>query len=256
VKGLEDKVVLVTGATGILGRAIVARFATEGSDVLVASRDLSKAERTIREQNVGGRCIPVELDLVDSQSIGRLVQRLSAEPGLPDVIIANASHREGIAIPFAEITHDSFVDLFRTDLAGHMLLVRDVVQALADQQASVVFVSSVYALAGVDPSIYSPGVIPTPIQYAATKAAALGATRWLAAAWGRRGIRVNAVVAGGVASDRNRNSDFTRNYSAKTMLNRMASADEVASAIAFLASDDASYITGECLVVDGGFSAW
>jgi NAD(P)-dependent dehydrogenase (short-subunit alcohol dehydrogenase family) len=97
---------------------------------------------------------------------------------------------------------------------------------------------------------------PTPVQYSAVKAAAEGATRWLAAAWGERGVRVNALVAGGVASKQRQSSEFVKRYSEKTMLCRMALADEVASAAAFLASDEASYITGHCLVVDGGLTAW
>jgi NAD(P)-dependent dehydrogenase (short-subunit alcohol dehydrogenase family) len=99
-------------------------------------------------------------------------------------------------------------------------------------------------------------MLPTPVQYAAVKAAAEGATRWLAAMWGERGVRVNALVPGGVASTQRQSEEFVKRYSEKTMLRRMATAEEVASAAAFLASDEASYITGQCLVVDGGLTAW
>ncbi len=108
----------------------------------------------------------------------------------------------------------------------------------------------------MNPDIYPPGMASTPVQYAAVKGAALGLTRWLAAFWGARAVRVNAVVAGGIASGERQPEEFVRAYSRKTMLGRMASADEIASAVAFLASQEASYVTGECLVVDGGFSAW
>jgi NAD(P)-dependent dehydrogenase (short-subunit alcohol dehydrogenase family) len=112
----------------------------------------------------------------------------------------------------------------------------------------------------VDQGLYPEGMATAPVQYAAVKAAALGTTRWLAALWGERGVRVNALASGGVSSkdkDKARQpKEFVKNYSAKTMLRRMASPEEVASAAAFLASDESSYVTGQCLVVDGGLTAW
>jgi NAD(P)-dependent dehydrogenase (short-subunit alcohol dehydrogenase family) len=257
MKGLKARVALVTGATGLLGGAIATRLAAEQVTVAVASRSLSKARLWIEQrERTNGAYVPVQLDLADEQSIRDCLDQVAEKAGVPTIIVANASLREGLDVPLAKIRHDSFANLFAVDIAGHVLLLRHSVDRLAGQPASIVFLSSIYALAGVDHGIYPEGMSPAPVQYAAVKAAAQGATRWLAALWGERGVRVNALVAGGISSVPPQPTEFVKRYSGKTMLRRMASAEEVANAAAFLASDEASYITGQCLVVDGGLTAW
>jgi NAD(P)-dependent dehydrogenase (short-subunit alcohol dehydrogenase family) len=257
MRGLKGRVALVTGGTGLLGGAIAARLAAEQATVAIASRNLSKAKLwTERAERTNGEYIPVQLDLADEQSIRGCLDDIVNQAGVPTIVVANATLREGLGVPFEKITHDSFTNLFAVDIAGHVLLLRHCVDRLAGQPAGMVFLSSIYGQAGVDHSIYPEGMAPTPVQYAAVKAAVLGATRWLAAVWGERGVRVNAVVAGGVSAEQRQPKEFVKLYSEKTMLRRMASAEEVASAAAFLASDEASYITGHCLVVDGGLTAW
>jgi NAD(P)-dependent dehydrogenase (short-subunit alcohol dehydrogenase family) len=257
MKGLKGRVALVTGGTGLLGSAIATRLAAEQATVAITSRDLSKVKAWAEQnENAAAKYVPVQLDLTAEKSIRRCLDYIEDQAGAPTIIVANASLREGVGVPFEKITHDSFTSLFGVDIAGHVLLLRHSVERLAGQPASVVFLSSIYGQVGVDHRIYPEGMAPTPVQYAAVKAAAEGATRWLAAAWGERGVRVNALVAGGVSSAQRQSNEFVKRYSKKTMLRRMALADEVASAAAFLASDEASYITGHCLVVDGGLTAW
>jgi NAD(P)-dependent dehydrogenase (short-subunit alcohol dehydrogenase family) len=255
MKGLKGRVALVTGGTGLLGSAIATRLAAEQATVAITSRDLSKAKKWAeKRENTAAKFIPLQLDLVDEKSIRACLDCLEQQASVPTIIVANASLREGLGLPFEKISHESFTNLFGADIAGHILLLRQGVDRLASRPASVVFLSSIYAQVGVDHGLYPAGMAPTPVQYAAVKAAAEGATRWLAAAWGGLGVRVNALVAGGVSSAQP--DEFVKRYSEKTMLRRMALADEVASAAVFLASDEASYITGHCLVVDGGLTAW
>jgi NAD(P)-dependent dehydrogenase (short-subunit alcohol dehydrogenase family) len=257
MKGLKGRVALVTGATGVLGSAISRRLAMEEGTVMIASRSLPKAERWIEENgNADGRFIPVHLDLSLESSIVDGLKQIIQRAGTPTVIVANASLREGLNESFENLTHASFTNLFNVDIAGHVLLLRKAVDLLAGESASFVFLSSIYARAGVDNRIYPQAMTPTPVQYAAVKAAAESVTRYLAALWGERGIRVNALVPGGIAVAQRQSKEFVERYSARTMLGRMASPDEIASVAAFLASDEASYITGQCIVVDGGLTAW
>lgn len=262
MKGLSGHIALVTGGIGLIGGAIASRLAEEGTRVVVTSRDAAKAQAWIAQQDskLTERLSALTLDLGNEQSIAETLDQLAQTVGLPSILIANASLRDGLGKPFDEINHESFTNLYNVDLAGHFICARELVKRLGAQasepKASVVFLSSIYAVNGVDYQIYPEGMLGTPPQYSAAKAAALALTRHLAARWGRQGVRVNAVIAGGVRSTARQPEQFLANYNRKTMLGRMAQPDEIASAVAFLASDEASYITGECLVVDGGLSAW
>lgn len=261
MNGLRGKLALVTGGTGLLGRAIAARLTGEGCVVALASRSLEKAERAAREiaPDQPDLVLPLELDLRDAAGVSAALERLGAEKGVPDIFIANASNRDGLAAPFSELMPEDFDRLLSVDCGGHFLCARWIAERLTENRksGSIVLLSSIYAVAGVDPQIYPEGMPPAPVQYATVKAALLGMMRCLAARWGAQGIRVNAMIAGGVRNPVSpQNEEFVRNYNRKTMLNRMARPDEIASGVAFLASEESSYVTGACLAIDGGFTAW
>ena len=259
MKGLNNKIALVTGATGLLGTAIAHRLSQEGATVAVASRQVKKAKKWISDckGQSTGKFVPVEFDLADEGSIKSAFRYLTEHIGIPTILIANASLRAGLDTPFEQVSHGSFSHLFEVDAAGHFLCARYLVEQLApEMSASIVFVSSIYALAAADPAIYPEGMAPAPVQYASVKSGILGLSRYLAGIWGHQGVRVNAVVAGGVLARDRQSDEFVRRYARKTMLGRMAQPEEIANAAAFLASDESSYITGEHLIVDGGFCAW
>ncbi|MGH9508911.1 MAG: SDR family NAD(P)-dependent oxidoreductase [Terriglobales bacterium] len=258
MRGLKDHVALVTGATGLLGSAVCGRLAEEGVIVGVASREKSRAEAWIHAQaNPSLRFVPLQLDLSRADSIRAGFDALARAAAPPTILVCNASQREGLATPLPELSHESFGTLYAVDVAGHFLCAREMVERLGGRgPASIVLLSSIYAVAGVDAGVYPSGMLTTPPQYAAAKAALLGLTHWMAAQWGSRGVRVNALVPGGMRAPARQSEEFVRNYSAKTMLGRMATPEEIAAAVAFLSSEEASYITGGGMMADGGFTAW
>jgi len=260
VRGLRGRIALVTGATGLIGGQIARRLAADGARVNIASRTYERARQWI-ESNAGEAAsgfLPCEMDLMDSSSIKRSFEEMARSNAMPTIMIAAASLREGLATSPEALQHEHFTRLFASDIAGHYFCASEIVNRMGENQTgvSLVWLSSIYAEVGVDHRIYPEGMAPTPIQYAAAKSAVSGLVAYLAAQWGRRGVRVNAVVSGGVRLPDRQPGDFVEKYSEKTMLGRMGTADEIASAALFLASDEASYVTGTCLVVDGGFTRW
>ena len=247
----QRQTALVTGGSGLIGSAICRRLAGEGAVVIAASRSAA-TDRSRPARKSSGKIIPVVMDVTDERSVKTGFAEIVKRYGAPRILVANASCREALESSFDRIVAQHFADLCAVDIAGHFLCAQQFAAALPKgESGSIVFLSSIYAIAGADPELSS-----APPQYGAAKGALLGLTRSLAARWGRRGIRVNAVIAGGVEAPGRQSAKFRAAYGRKTMLRRMARAEEIASAVAFLASDDASYITGAALAVDGGYTAW
>jgi len=120
----------------------------------------------------------------------------------------------------------------------------------------IVNIASHYGLIGADQRIYGDSGLNLPASYAASKGAIVNLTRYLAAYWHGKNIRVNTLTPGGVFDQKYHSPNFVKKYSEKTILNRMAKSDEYNAAILFLISDASSYMTGSNLIIDGGWTAW
>ncbi len=259
MRGLSGKIALVTGATGLIGSAISQRLAEEGTTVIVTSRCLEKAKNWIKQQSkhINNKMIPMGLNLSNESNICSVLGKLKNQKIIPHILIANASNRDKVGGKITDLSYQNFNNLFEVDVTGHFLLARNLVEEQDNNiTSSIIFLSSIYACAGVDHSIYPYGMSPTPIHYATVKSGILGMTKYLASLWGIKNIRVNAIIAGGVRNTERQTDEFVNNYSSKTMLRRMAKPEEIASSVTFLASDDSSYITGASIIVDGGLLAW
>lgn len=253
------KPVLITGGTGLLGEAIADVFADKNHRVVITSREFDSAAGFCDNKNTDedtDQWVPLEVNLASSESILMAVETLDDMELYPSFVIANASSRDALGSSFDDISHDDFLSLFRVDVAGHMILTRELRKtAPPSSLASVTFMSSIYAIQGVDNGIYPEEMMPTPIHYSAVKSAMTGLVQSLAAQWGPS-TRVNVIISGGAQAEERQNDQFTEAYSDKTMLDRLAQPREVADAVYFLSSNNAGYITGNSLVVDGGYSAW
>lgn len=251
--GEAGRVVLVTGAAAGIGRATAELFAERGWRVALADRDETRlgAARSAIEQN-GGEAMAVPLDISDPDACEGVADRVVRDWGRIDALIANAGVQIGGSL--LDTSDEDWRRILSVNLDGTAYSARAVVPGMLQQgKGAIVIVSSVNALMG----------IPGMTVYDMSKAGVLGLARSLAAEYGARGIRVNAVCPGntltdfhldamarkGVSADEIR--EMTRGYG---LIGRIAEPREIAQAIAFLAGDQASFITGQALAVDGGFS--
>jgi len=242
---LTDQVAIVTGASSGLGVSIALALAEAGADLVLGARRLDRLEQTraLIEQT-GRRALAVRADISDPADCDALAQAAIAEFGRLDILINNAGL--GVVVPALRQSREDFRQLIDVNLNGCHWMACAAANAMTGSGA-IVNVSSMIALTTAG----------TPqAGYAASKAGLLGLTRDLAHEWtGRRGIRVNAVAPGYFATE----MTDVHMGAIEQLLKRVASGrtgrpEELASAVVFLASDASSYITGQTLVVDGGFT--
>lgn len=246
----EGRVAFVTGGARGIGRATVERLASEGGRVAFCDVDVGVGEQTAAELGGDTRFYPC--DIADEQQVADAVAHTRAELGDVSVLVNNAGVNANFDM--ATMTTDEWDAFMAVDLRAAWLTAKHVVPAMqAAGGGSIVNVSSMHGFVTLK------GFFP----YAAAKAGLLGLTRSMALDYGEHGIRVNAVCPGFIRTRLVQDSiDLNPDPAAAeaamlrgVALQRMASPAEVAAAIAFFASDDASYITGASLMVDGGLTA-
>jgi NAD(P)-dependent dehydrogenase (short-subunit alcohol dehydrogenase family) len=249
---LSGEVAIVTGGTRGIGRATVELFLAEGAAVVFCGRD-ENAGRLLEQQLAGAGSAAFQLcDVADSHEVEQLVKSCQRRFGAPTVLVNNA----GVNANFdaSSMTEQQWDRFFGVDLKASWLTVKHVIPHMkAAGRGAIVNVSSIHGVVTLE------GFFP----YAAAKSGLLGLTRSLALDYGPHGIRVNAICPGFtrtrlVQESIDLNDDpatAERAMVAGVALGRIAEPTEIASAIRFLASEEASYITGASLLVDGGLTA-
>lgn len=239
---LSDSIVLVTGATSGIGRATAERFARLGADVVVSGRDATRGQVvTDGIRSAGGTARFLAADLADPRDTVRLADAV----GAVDVIVDNAGG--SVFVPTAALSEEQIRQVFELNVIAPLLLVQRLAPAMiARGRGAIVNVSSYASEHG----------IPFLPAYGAAKAGLDALTRAWALDYGPSGVRMNSVAPGSVRTPPAEvlGDEFDRTASA-TPLGRAATAEEIAQVIAFLASDDASYITGAVIRADAGMSA-
>ena len=241
----KDTVVVVTGGTRGIGRAITLRFAAAGASVYAAYLKNDQAAASLQQQAEGltGRVTVIKTDVSSATGASALIDSAAAETGHLDLLVNNAGIiRDGY---LAMMSEDDWDQVIRTNLYPLFHCCKwGVRKMLARRSGSIVNISSISGIAGASGQT----------NYAASKGAAISFTKSLARELGPMGIRVNAVVAGLIATEMTAalKQDQLDRIIASSSLGRIGQPEEVAAAVMFLASAQASYITGQCLVVDGG----
>ncbi|GAA1029891.1 MULTISPECIES: SDR family NAD(P)-dependent oxidoreductase [Amycolatopsis] len=237
----EGKVALVTGGTRGIGLATVRALAEAGATVVLTGRDETAAKEAAA--SVGPQVSGRALDITDAKAVAALVKEVTKEHGKLDVAVANAGIMEGGLLGM--IRPDDVDRTLSTNVAGTLHTVQAAARAMMRKKTGAIVV-----LASVVGEYGSAGQT----VYAASKAAVANIARSAAKELGRSGIRVNAVAPGVIetALTESLSEDARASNVAKTPLGRLGQAAEVAAVIRFLASDEASFVTGQVLGIDGG----
>jgi len=268
---LTDRVAVVTGGPGLLGREFCRTLAEAGAAVVVADIQGGAAAAVASDLlHQDYRAIGVQVDITNPESVHALVTSTMTAFGRLDILVNSAAldpkvdpaalkNRTTPLGAFEDYPLDAWQAALNVNLTGMFLVTQACVKPMLDQGkvGSIINICSTYGLNGPDQRIYiKEDQLQTfkPVYYTVTKAGVLGFTKYLAAYYAGTRIRVNALTPGGIFNDHD--ETFTHNYSAKTIVGRMANKDEMNGALLFLASDASSYMTGGNLVVDGGWTAW
>jgi NAD(P)-dependent dehydrogenase (short-subunit alcohol dehydrogenase family) len=261
---LKHKTAIVTGACGLLGREHCRALAEAGAAVVVLDVDAETCRTFAAE--LGAEHLGLGADVTDRASLERVRDAVLERYGSIDVLVNNAAINDMFENPALAARQSMFehypLEMWKKSLdvnvTGVFLCSQVFGTVMARQgRGSIINIASTYGMVGPDQSIYQnergeQTFYKSP-AYPTTKGAVLNFTRYLAAYWGRSGVRVNALSPGGV--ENSQEPFFIQNYSRKTALGRMAQPSDYRGAIVFLAGEASAYMTGANLVVDGGWTA-
>ncbi len=255
---MTGRVAVVTGSASGIGRAIAIRLSAEGASVVVSDvrpdpREGGDATEAVIAHS-GGTCLRVDADVSKWGDVDRLVGAAVERLGRLDVMVNNAAIAGPASKPLLETSEEDWDGIMAVNLRGVFLCCKRAIGEMIEQEpigevrGRVINISSQHGMVG------SPGHV----AYSTSKGGVVNLTRQLAVDYGRHGILVNAVAPGKImtGSPEQANPDLTAYAESRTPFSRLGRPDDVAGATAFLASDDALYISGTNLLVDGGWMAY
>ncbi|KAG0163607.1 hypothetical protein DFQ28_005856 [Apophysomyces sp. BC1034] len=258
---LSGKTSIITGGTGHIGAAMAEALAEAGSTVMLVDRQAAQLESTAQgiRSRTQARVETFELELADEPAVRALPERVVQLCGGLDVLVncaafVGTSQLEGWAVPFEQQKTPAWRAAFEVNVTSVFELVQAALPWLKHTgKGSVINIASLYGVVGPDWRLYEGTSMGNPAAYGASKGALIQLTNWLATTLAPH-VRVNTISPGGVW--RNQPDVFTQRYIERTPLGRMATEEDFKGAALFLASDLSAYVTGQNIVVDGGWCAW
>ena len=241
---LKDKIILVTGGSGLLGKKIVQKIREEGGNCIAADVNVAS---DLASGNL-------QLDITNEHEVKNAIQLIYDQFGRLDGMVNAAYPRTSDwGKKFEDIEIDSWRKNIDMQLNSVFILCREVLEKMKSHNKGVIVnLASIYGVVGPDFDVYKGTNITMPAAYSAIKGGMINFTKYLASYYGQHNLRINCLSPGGIFD--NQNPAFVNNYEQKVPLKRMGSAEDIAGPTVFLLSDEASYITGHNLIVDGGWT--
>jgi NAD(P)-dependent dehydrogenase (short-subunit alcohol dehydrogenase family) len=241
---LKNKIIIITGGNGLLGSAIVDRIKLEGAFCINFEINHKTNDNLSK----------VECDITDQNSVNLALKLVIRKYNRIDGLVNNAYPRtKDWGRKFEEIELESWKKNIDWQLNSYFYLSQQVAIMMEKQKSgSIVNMASMYGVIGPDFTVYEGTDMTMPAGYSAIKGGLINLTRYIASYLGPKNIRVNSVSPGGILD--NQNEVFVQNYIKKVPMKRMGNPDDIAPSVSFLLSDDSKYITGQNLIIDGGWT--
>ena len=254
---LTNKTAFVTGGTGWLGQAITEGLAEAGATVVVSSRDLDRGKHAASQlvADIDQQHVAVAMDHMDADSIRTGFESAVKLVGKIDILVNNGL--EAVAADLNTISFQQFVR-HQVNNAGYFELARHVRDHAVSRtaSASIINVGSMYGQVGSYPETYEGICGANPVAYQALKGGTIQLTKHLAVYWAKDNVRVNCLSPGPFPNPDSAPQELVKRLEAKSPMKRMGQPHELKGGIVFLASDASSYVTGQNITVDGGWTAW
>lgn len=253
---LTGKVALITGGSGFLGQSLSRALAEAGASVVVGSRELTRARQVIDKLPALGNAVhhAVVLDHMEENSLNQGFDQAVSLAGKIDILINNG--QQGHPLDLTNVTAEAFnKDL--QNATGYFLLARRLHDHVTGRKTdgAIVMIGSMYGVVGSYPDAYADICAASPVQYHTLKGGIVHMTRHLAAYWAKDGVRVNCLSPGPFPSEKAPAAMVDR-LKTKSPMGRMGKPHELKGPLLMLVSDAGSYVTGQNLLVDGGWTAW
>ena len=250
---MQQSAILVVGACGLIGKAISKHLVTDNQLLLLS--DIEADNDIIELVNDGNQTRFFEVDITDQESISELMDAIIEQNYRLDGMVNLAYPKSAnYGKRLEQVDADQMNQNLTLQLGSTFAICKAVCNIMTQNKdgGAIVTFGSTYGVQAPDFTVYEGTDMTSPVEYAAIKGGVLNLTRYLASYYGPEGVRVNAVSPGGVFDDQD--PRFVRQYEERVPLGRMAQPEDIAGAVRFLLSDEAAYITGHNLVVDGGWT--
>ncbi|MBL8850281.1 MAG: SDR family oxidoreductase [Planctomycetaceae bacterium] len=247
---LAGKTALVTGGGRGIGKAIARRLAEAGANVVIASRKLENLQATAEElSGLAGRVVPIACHIGRLDQIEQLIRETESQLGPVDILVNNGATNLGQG-PSLDVTDEMLDKMVDVNIKAAIRLVRLTVPKMIERGGGSII--NIASIAGIEPQ-------PQGLLYSFTKAGLIMMTRSWAREFGRHNVRFNAIAPGLIQTDFSeyfwKNEDYVRNLQATQPIPRIGRPEEIGHAALYLASDEASFVTGQVIVIDGGMTA-